>query len=399
MRKFFVVICGMLMVGGALAHPDRYKHPVEDSTYASEWKVNGTYDKNLPQQDNSHPENVYRGFFLNKYICPKDEGTKKTTSTDKCIVTHDDVGIGGTYDDEGAIVLALAREVYQNGATFCITQIQVANINGRQYVWLDYYSDEKMNASCKTYCKPGYDPDNKCEAYTGTKCQDITEYPFDVSGNTIIKSGGATGNFTEEMNVFGYKNETGGGTNNQPAGNQLTKHTVLGIIAKDTKNGKGIKVAPLEITGKRDKTGSGGIQSWIYSIKHNGNITTLCPQGYAPDSNNVCKLGTACADLAAPAKAMCADYINGYSSTDHEYKKNGDCWEYRCKLSGYGFKSSTDKTCEQCGTDLRYGALEETGVCTTCDVGQCFKNGKCGDCNTIPKLKIERGPKYDTENR
>ena len=400
MKKFFVALCGLLVINDALAHPDRYHTPEPvNATLASTWKTSGTYNSGLPNGDGA--ENVYESQFLNKYICHKDKGTKKTSNqSSACLVTHDNTyGIGGTYDDEGAILLDIAQKIYQNGATFCPTQVQVANIDSREYVWIDYYSDN-TTMGCKTYCKPGYDPDNECEPYTGTRCDDSAGYPFTIKNRTILKAGGATGNFTGTMPVFSYKNETGSGTSNKPAGAQMTEHIVLGIISKDSADGNGIKVAPIKITGKRDKTASGGIQSWIYDVKYNdNNFTVLCPQGYVPNTQNKCELVASCQETN---RTMCTGYTTGYDSDIHDMRQtDNECWEYRCKQDGYGFKSSTDKTCYQCVTSKRTG-IKSNGECETCDVGQCFSRQaqQCGNCRHNPsKLEMLRGPNYQTQNK
>ena len=345
-------------------------------TYLDTWKVGGTYDKPLDTA------NYYTK--LNSQLC--------TSGHDTC---KNNVKAGdGTYDDERAIVLDIAREVYLNGAMFCTTQIQAANVNGRQWTWLDYYTNTNYNGQCKTYCKAGYDPLNKCEPLTETVCEQPANNVF--NSHDIIGSGGESGRFTSTMYVFGFENETGAGESNQPAGDKKTRHIVLAITKKDS-SGKGVIVAPVEIYGERGGT---PMQSWVTQAKSNGKFTVLCPQGYAVDNT-----GLKCGEQSSACKEaehltnMCADFMTGYDPTVHSLKKVGSCYEYRCKLAGYGFKANT-KECEQCGDDLRSGVLSSNGECKTCDIGNCFRNGKCGDCRLVaPKLQFTRGKNYDTTDK
>ncbi len=385
MKKFFVALCGMFAFGTVFAAPPSNYYEPDNSakSYMSDWKVSGNYNQSI---DDSFYSNL-NGRKLSSWVC--------TNDSSGCKITHDSDGIAGTTNDEGAVVLDIAREIYKNGAKFCTTQIQAANRNGRQYVWLDYHSNNNYDASCKTYCKQGYDPETNCdERLTEDSCDSIKTYPF--LSHDVIRQGGSSGRFTTEMQVFSFANETGAGASNEPAGNKFTKHVVLGIIGKDSEDGVGIKVAPIEITGRR---GGSPMQSWIYSVKHNNNITVLCPQGYALNSG-VCVKTSTC-EAAERLDNLCPSFSTGYKEDEHELKLVDGCWEYRCKQDGYGFKSSTDKTCTQCVVSKGTG-VKSNGECETCDVGQCFnrQEKQCDNCRHNPsKLELLRGPNYQTQNK
>lgn len=381
MRKFFVVICLICLAHSVSAHPNHYAEPSGTTNYASSWNFTGstTYSNDIGTVN--YPK-------IKDQLCQE--------SDDKC---KDKVKKGqGTYDDERAIVLDIAREIYRNGAKFCTTQIQGANKNGRQYTWVDYYSNTNYDSKCKVYCKPGFDPATNCEDPIDSSICEEPDYGIFVL-HDVIGSGGEDGRITDKMELFSFLNETGRSDQYKPVGEHTAKHVVLGII-KNEENQKGVIVGPIEITAKR---GGNPHQSWIYSAKFGSNTTVLCPQGYVANQQaKKCEPNSVCAKVEEEASiVMCSQYATGYNETDHTriYNDSGKCWEYKCKLSGYGFKSDTDKTCEKCGTDVRSGALRTTGVCTTCPVSQCLKNGECGGCIEIPKLKIERGPNYDSQNR
>ena len=138
MKKIIVALCGITIVHGVFA--DHYATPKLNNRYNSDWKVDeGAYDTGL-EKTYSH---------LNTQYGQEDENGNNASVKDG----------DGTYDDEKAIVIDMARSIYRNGANFCTTQIQAGNINGREYVWLDYY-------------KPQAERDNKlvCKAKKNNSC-------------------------------------------------------------------------------------------------------------------------------------------------------------------------------------------------------------------------------------
>ena len=73
-----------------------------------------------------------RNLFSNNTVSPKTSlyGDDLTGFTKESYVTSI---MHGTYNDEGALVALIAREVYENGAKFCITQIQCAHKDAHQW--------------------------------------------------------------------------------------------------------------------------------------------------------------------------------------------------------------------------------------------------------------------------
>lgn len=367
MKKFIIAICGILIVSTAMCNPGNYAEPKNESIspYSTEWKVVGNYDKDVKDLV------IYKN-YLDSQMCYKKEKERD------CSVKRGD----GTSDDEKAVVLHLATEIYKNGAKFCTVQVQPGNSNGQQYVWLDYYYKSGMYP-CYTYCEPGYDPENKCEKLTSAsdeKCDTSYRFPFTV--HEIIGSGGRTNNgrMTENMNVFSFANETGWGETNQPAGNQTTIHRVLGIVENID---NGVRVAPFEITGRRGLVAflGNGIESWIYNVTTNNNTTTLCANGYEFKSGK-CVLTPKCKQEQEAIQNEQIEWCNGYNyydSEEHqEYISNGPkCKYYRCKQQNYGWKPNTNHKCVECGTDAKSGILH--GECTTCKTGQIFTTSGCSD--------------------
>ena len=359
MKKFLVALCGILVVGSAMAHPDHYAEPGGKSNFGSDWNVGGNYDTPI-------------------------------TDYYKSLVYHKP----GTYDDETAVVLVLARTIYENGGEFCTTQVQAANKNGRQYTWLDYY-DKEGSYQCETLCKFGYDPKNECEAITSTRC-DFSDQRNLFENKDLITGTKEAGRITESMNVFSFANETGNGSSDKPAGPQTAKHVVLGVV--DVLE-HGVMVAPIEITGERSPTGS-DIHSSISSALSNGKgkNTLLCASGYVPNSSKSdCVMTPTCEQQYKLAK-MCDDFLTGFDPESHELELHGSCYEYRCNLDYYGFKGKTDRTCIACPDDARHG-VNDDGVCVSCTKkGQYFDNGQKGcadDAQQISKSQMTQGKDYN----
>lgn len=363
MGKIITAICGIFIAGVAFgAAPGNYAQPKKNNifTSAAEWKVVGKFEKTL--YPSTGQTDLYNGI-----------------STEMCY--HEtrqwdcDVKAGmGTYDDEKAVVLHIAKKIYKYGAEFCTIQVQPGNANGRQWVWLDYYHNPSMH-SCYTYCKPGYDPDNECKPIPSNATPPCdTEYTFPFTTREMITSGGRKNyRITTDMVVFSYANETGAGESNQPAGNQTTKHRVLGILEKID---NGVVVAPMEITGWRTKTGLDGIESWIYDVTTNGNKTTLCAPGYEVQNGNCvisqqCKAQQEAAENAA--KPWCSEYENDYDSTKHtlQFNTSRNCKYYKCTKYNYAFKENSPHNCVFCSAWAKGGILND--VCKECGTGQFFK--------------------------
>ncbi|MBO7560138.1 MAG: hypothetical protein J6T27_03195 [Alphaproteobacteria bacterium] len=389
MKKIIVAICGITIVHGVFA--DHYATPKLNNRYNSDWKVDeGAYDTGL-EKTYSH---------LNTQYGQEDENGNNASVKDG----------DGTYDDEKAIVIDMARSIYRNGANFCTTQIQAGNINGREYVWLDYYKPQAERDNklvCKTICKPGYDPDKNCDEKIVGCNLDKTDnikffYDYDVVG-----SDKESGRIDGETEVFSFLNETGMGASNQPAGNRLTRHVVLAIVKKLK---HGVIVAPVQIEGKRDKKAfyGGGIQSWVRSAKYSAsNVTLLCNAGYVANTTNTDCVQDANCSTDYP---MCNGFNeNEYDENKHVLKtknnssigklnikiksSNNTCTYFECK-SGYAPEvgSSNKLDCVECPTGTKQG-INKSGYCEKCGVGELFgKNSKqCKKGDPIDKEQLKRG--------
>lgn len=369
MKKIIIAMCGMCVICGAFAS-SRAPHVLTDNSILTAWNFGDPYS-----------ENVY-----NTFTNAAKWSNGKSNPTDSDLASQEGTYGGG----EGAIIGIVARKIVKNGGWFCATQIQAANENWNLHSWIDYY---KNAFGCAWVCKPGFKGENCEEVVTSTDCDasDFTTGKFAKSLLSQVKtSGKSEGRFTEDMDVFSHEGGYGSGDN------RSSWDVVLGVIGWQT---HGLEVAPVKIEGRRWGTQVFGNRSRIKSMYATKTKTLLCASGYIAKSGT-CVESDACKTLGEIDK-WCNPNYKQADFTDGMYNKEEEngCYIFRCAADGYGFKSDTDKTCEKCGTDVRSGALRTTGVCTTCPVGQCFKNGECGGCTEIPKLKIERGPKYDTENR
>lgn len=374
MRKIIIAMCGMCVICGAFAgEPDKYREPIP-SGFADKWLdgYSGAYSKSLPTTG------IYPN--IETQLKDKDNGHN----------SHN-----GTFADEGAIMLWAARNIYEHGAYICAVQIQSANKNGYKYAWFDYYwKSDSSSWKCKTMCESGW---------SGIECRDSTKQcaagewsAFGTVPGLIAKESGSDTGYkyrhTTEMEVLSFKNEKGG-TSDAGVVRQ-THHIVLGVVAHAE---NGVFVSPIKIIGERGKTG-GGISSWIESAASNNRLTLLCADGYiANNSNTGCVKNPSCTGV----DEWCDGYKTGFKSDIHREIINGNCKEYRCVEDNYGFASDAKRDeCIACDTAIRTG-VNSAGLCEKCSTGQCFNASQkqCGGCTEIPKLKIERGPNYDSENR
>ena len=376
MRKIIVAICGMLAVGRALASPpNRYREPLK-SDVAEKW-LNG-----------------YKGTYSMPLTSTYSDLAKQLDDKSKSMHEHN-----GTYDDEGAVILFVARDITEHGALVCATQIQAANQNGRQYTWFDYYWPDDW--ACKWICETGYSGVGCSD--TSLKCPlPIRGLPFSsgksvmsssVPQITSIKETKDKYIHTTEMEVLDYKNEEAGKSDVDV---RQSYHIVLGIVEQID---YGVYLAPIKIMGQRGKTGF-GISSWINSVyAANGQRTLLCKDGYIPNNTkNGCVKNPACD--GTESYPSCNGFSTGFDESKHEEYTDtvNKCKAYRCIEDNYGFKSNDNHECILCDIDIKKG-INRNGVCEKCATSQCFNasSGQCGGCTIIPKRQIERGKKYDSD--
>ena len=374
MKKFIIAVCGILAlrsVFGAL--PDHYGKPFKVSDdIASKWGVDSNVKYGSPLDKTLYPD-------LQKQISRFDNGT---------------------YKDEGAIIIWAARDIYEHGAKFCKVQVQAANANMREYVWLDYYW--KDDQGCNTLCENGWSGSRcdrnilNCSQPGKMKVDDnisIVDYVnpalFSVLRNSDLLSKGQR--HTGDMSVLDYENEEKGVSSVIRQAN----HVLFGIVEPVD---YGVKVAPIKVIGERTKTWSNGIKSWIVSANYqDGAVNVLCRSGYKPNSD-----GTKCIknpDCENPSEfeRQNWDWCAGFSDFDPdkyvvEYDESKRCKYYMCINDNYGFKSDGNHTCIPCGSGKnyeRYG-VDLSGYCLDCEYSkQIFEKSKRRCVNATQYTKAQ----------
>lgn len=323
MKKFLIAICGILVVGNALG----ISMPKVVSDLSSTWNVGGTYN-----------DETWHGTYSK---------LSGQLNSDK-----------GTYgNSKGAIVLVMARKIYDNGGYFCATQIQTGSIGDVRYKWIDYIKDDKF--FCFTVCKAGFFGAS-CERSSGVVAVNRNKLNFGTLD--VITSGNESNIITEETEVFADSSL-------DPSSTLTAKHIILGMVKLLE---HGIIVAPIEVVAEIDKLGTNGK---IISAKSNGENTLLCRSGYYANSDN-----TDCVDRAQHvAETMCEGF-DGFKESMHEKyqeSKSSKCSKFYCKDSGYGFKSTNDKTCIECeGDALAY--VNSYGLCDKCQKGEIANESRDG---------------------
>ena len=373
MKKFFIILCGILIMGDAAADwPTNYQQPRYYAYSASSdpWKsltTNGNYSKTLS------------GSSL--YPNLSNQMSKVSSSN------H------GTHDDEGAVVLIMARDIFKNGngGMFCTTQVQAANQNGRRYTWIDYY-DYPGKYKCEPLCRPGY-YGTEC-SQTGTPDSCYTD-KLDFGSLTQNTSGKWEQQKTTSTSVLWYQNSKASSTT-------TAEHRILAVVKKMD---HGVIVSPVSVIAERYQSGNGnGKYSWIKSVNSNGNEFLLCAQGYEPNASGTdCQEPSWCGQKKA-LDNLCPGYTaNGYDSDIHklEYNETNKCYVIKCDYSNYGFKSKNDTTCVECdGGVLAY--VNADGLCDKCEKGQYPNSNGNGcidksDLNTYSQMQMKSGPSSNRE--
>ena len=355
MKKFIIAICGIILAGGAMGgDPEHYQKPTRRSFSPDPWNVTTS------AYSNSLGANLYNQ--LNKQI-----GRPSGAS-------H------GTHDDEGAVVLIIARDIYKNGGNFCMTQIQGANAEGRWYTWIDYY-DYPNKYKCEPLCRPGYYGADCSETGVPDTCD---THKLDFGDYKRKTSGGWDSQITKNITVFKANNAE------SEANNTTATHRTLAVIKKMD---HGVIVSPIEIIAERYKE-SGDRYSYIKSVQSNGQEFLLCAKGYKANSN-----GTDCTfadELITKCEFESRSFCTGFSESDfksdqHAWDINAEenCNYFVCKAgSDYAFKPGT-KICEKCETTRKQGIKD--GVCVTCGDDRVFNNGICDKYEQVQKFNLLNG--------
>ncbi len=345
MKKFFILICGILFVTNAFGGDTTPREPQKvDESLRNKW---GLYPW------------IFNTDLSGKFMYAGRIGKSNQFGT--C----------GT-NDEGAGVAIIATNIFKNGngAEFCGRQIQ-AHREG--YSWIDFYDTKDYNQKCFTFCKSGH-YGVECNQTTFSQCDDkdyTSEFPNIMGAaddwlDTTDKYCHDTSKIKTEITpVFHYVIDK----------NNDSQVYVLGVTSIKP---HGIIVGPVQIAAKRKHSGS-----WISSVMGNGNTFALCAAGYIPNSNNSdCVPGPSCASEAEKLNNLCSGFSkDNYKSDEHSlvYNNNGKCYNVRCQ-NHKGFSSEYNRTCIECpGAPLAY--VNNDGVCDMCDRGKYPNGTSCS--NTI----------------
>ena len=282
-------------------------------------------------------------------------------------------GCTGTWGDEGAIVVNMARKYNDRGGYFCPTAIQAGNSNGTANTWMNFQYTTSSSHACRWICIDGY---------KGTDC--ATEDKGDVLGSeSMIQlqkgyryTSGEHGHRIETpISVFAKEeNWSNSGKNSYVK--------VLGIIKYYE---HGVSVGPIWIYGTRN--GNGQNKSWIYKIHHetgSGNTSVLlCDTGYRVVNGTCAKIK----DNPVPPP-MCNGWteeeFNAHAS-EYVYETVNGCRQYRCADTNKAFSAVGNHTCAPCSTGVRGGPDPTNGVCKSCAVGEFFEKST-GNCKTAKGL-------------
>ena len=287
------------------------------------------------------------------------------------------------FTDEAAIRMLIATEINANGAKFCPIQIESKNRNKNHNTWTEYAY--VSNTDCVWLCKVGHtgvgctvDTSNEASV---TTCDPTLLTRANYQNIPRVASGA---NIEDSVAMFlGNQYKSCGLNDNQE------HDIVLGVVGW-LESGHGAWVQPLQVYAQR--TCWKAKISWAAIVPLEGGKRTLvCKDGYKPNEKNddcVPIKDDICynAKCKSPEDCLCPGW-DKYNATDHVYKREGDCYQYRCKEDNHGFeKDTTDHKCVDCGTGMRYGLNTENGECVKCEEEMAFDKEKPTICKSTTKL-------------
>ena len=358
MKKFIIAICGVMLAGGAIgADPEHYQEPFKKTFNSDIWKAFGL------EYNDSLDSSLYSD--LNKQI-------GKISNTTR-----------GTHSDDGAVVLIIARDIYEHGGNFCMTQIQAANENGYRYTWLEYY-DYPSKYLCEPLCIPGYYGTGCKQEGIADTCN-TSELDF---GEYVKKTSGEWNDrITTDVKVFRFDNSVGG------SDTTTAKHRVLAVTKRMS---HGVIVQPVEIVGERYQSGTGdGKYSYIKSVHSNGQDFLLCAEGYKANNDRTdCIFADELVDKCEfESRRFCEGFSeSNFKSDQHAWDIDPDenCNYFVCKAgSDYAFEKQETKNCKKCATTRKQGIKD--GVCVQCHDDEVFNNGSCDKYKQLSKHDLLDG--------
>ena len=285
----------------------------------------------------------------------------------------------GTDTTHGATLMLVARDINANGARFCPLQLQANNKKGSRgnhsKSWTEYYDLGQLH-KCFWLCKDGYSGE-KCNAGNATTCNSTDISIGGFADSQRVHSGA---NIENEIPMFYRANSAG-----------KDECDMILAISSWTPSGHGAYVQPTVFCTVR----AGEWRKHMYSvpvIEFVSEPILMCMDGYRKNSakddceainQDLCNLNSMCTGWAA----------EGFKSGEHTMYKNtaSNCFEYRCMMPGYGFVSTSDRTCKECNASTRYGVPGKTGECIICPVEKIFDENADGSSYCVTAVQIGTG--------
>ena len=319
-------------------------------------------------------------------------GNSLKDSSGKCLnwTSPDTLTNRGTEGDEGATLVMLARKIVDNGAYFCVTQLQGANKN-KGDAWTVYYEPSGGTTECVWLCKAGYSGDG-CTQTSVASCDSTPLLRSSFDGYKIETKRSVNIEDTIPRFLKGiYKN---------CGVHKEQEHDMVLAITDWTKSGHGAFAGP--VIFRAERSGWKDMVSTVTLRKASASPTLLCKHGYQPNSD-----ATDCTEADSTLCAM-NDLCDGWSNNEfdkasHVLKSINGCYQYRC-LQGFAFQSEGSRTCVECTGDARVGIPYNTGVCVKCQKGDVFdednsSNNYCSGAGTltVQDLVYGRGKNQTTK--
>ncbi len=299
----------------------------------------------------------------------------------------------GTYgtNEEGSIVPIIARQIYEHGGRFCMTQVQAA-YGSNSGKFIDYFNRPSGDKTykCQVVCEDGYSgntcatkgydcsPDKQNINYT-KDLNNTTDGSFRITDSSVKQS--STYRITTSTEVFDYKN---GGKNSDES-----FVAVLGVLRQ---NEHSIVVAPVLIRAYYNKI------KWAHI--NDAQKKVLCAPGYTLNaSGDDCEKAFECTDAyIKPCENVTPKTDLFVEGTHEKYYTSGTnkCWYFRCAGEA-GFEYEGASTCVPCPQTSKQG-VKSNGVCEKCTKkGQFFfdENSGCTDAEySISPTQMARGKAF-----
>ena len=368
MKRIIIAICGIMVAGGAMGAPKRILNTpvlVQDANIFKAWNMDFLLpDSGMSQSDLENIAKKFNAGNVKGTFAPNWQFNTKA----------------GTYgsNNEGSITPIIAREIYEHGGKFCMTQMQ-ASYGSNSGKFIDYFDDNtgKNRYKCQVICEPGYYGDYCLKrGYDCPKEDETVDYTKDLNNrkddSLRLLSGNNDGQIKPE--VFYYNN---GNSSND------SKAYVLGLLFQKE---HAVIVSPVYVKAEKNV---------ITKAQANSDFNKLlCAPGYKANSlGNDCVLNDSC---TAGYTTLCPGLSeDDFDSSLHEITvghnevTGTDCRYFVCKQGNdYIFNPDT-KTCDKCETTFNRGIVG--GKCKTCPSGEMYKDGNCHRYTTYSAQDLMRG--------